>query len=84
MGRSLLHSAAAHDSWAATSDRTARTAPGRRAFLDKFAAEVDPEGVLPPDVREQMAEAKRRAYFKRMAARSVEARRAKRGVVDGT
>ena len=33
-------------SWANTEDRPARTLPARRAMLDKFEKEVDPEGKL--------------------------------------
>lgn len=50
------------ESWARTEDRTARTAPGRAAFLARFEKYPDPE-------------AARRAYFKRLAMRSVEARK---------
>ncbi|MFE5163657.1 aldehyde dehydrogenase family protein [Streptomyces sp. NPDC056697] len=39
---------AAHASWANTSDRTARTAAGTAAFLERFERQVDPEGALPP------------------------------------
>jgi hypothetical protein len=34
----------AYTSWANTENRAARTLPGRRAMLDKFEKEVDPEG----------------------------------------
>jgi hypothetical protein len=36
----------AYASWARTEDRSARTLPARRAMLDKFEKEVDPEGKL--------------------------------------
>jgi hypothetical protein len=36
---------------------------------------VDPDGVLPVDVRARMAEAARKAYYVRLAYRSAEARR---------
>ncbi|MCW2521398.1 MAG: hypothetical protein JWR46_4017, partial [Mycobacterium sp.] len=42
--RSLRSQIAAHDSWANTDDRTARTANARKAMLDKFEREVDPDG----------------------------------------
>ena len=29
-------------------DASARTAPGRKAFLDRFEKQVDPDGELPP------------------------------------
>lgn len=65
--RSLVASIAAHESWAATVDRTARTAPARAALEARFleAAGGDP-------VR---AESLRRAHFQRLALRSVRARR---------
>ena len=44
--RSLLGQIAAHESWAHTDDRAARTAPARKAALDRFEREVDPEGTL--------------------------------------
>ncbi len=73
--RSLISSLAAHESWANTSDRAARTAPGRAAMMAKFEAEVDPEGVLPEAERRIRAEHKRKAYFQRLALKSAQARR---------
>ncbi len=63
---SLNASAAAHESWARTIDRSARTAAARAARDQKFldAADGDP-------VR---AEHLRRAHFARLAAKSVKAR----------
>ncbi|MFC5120215.1 hypothetical protein ACFPN7_40305 [Amycolatopsis halotolerans] len=66
---------AAHTSWANTSDRSARTAPARRAARDRFEKQVDPEGVLPPRERALRAESARRAYFSALALRSARARR---------
>lgn len=66
---------AAHESWARTVDRAARTADARRAFLDRFERQVDPEGVLAPEVRAKMAESARKAHFRRMALRSAQARK---------
>lgn len=45
------------------------TAPATAAFLARFEREVDPAGVLPPDVRAKRAEAARRAYFIRLSQR---------------
>jgi hypothetical protein len=45
--RSLIARLAAHESWARTEDRTARTAAARKALQDRFEREVDPDGVLP-------------------------------------
>jgi hypothetical protein len=75
--RSLRASIAAHESWAKTADPTARTAPARTAFLDRFEREVDPDGELPPAERARRAEHARKAYFQRLALKSARARRAK-------
>jgi hypothetical protein len=68
-------SIAAHHSWAFTPDRTARTAPARRALLDKFEREADPDGILPAAERAKRAENLRKAHYRRMALRSAQARR---------
>jgi hypothetical protein len=68
---------AAHASWANTADRTARTAAGTKAFLDRFEQQVDPEGVLPAGVRAVMARHARTAYMLQLAERSATARRRK-------
>lgn len=66
---------AAHASWANTADRTARTAAGTKAFLDRFERQVDPEGVLPEETRAAMAKHARTAYMLQLAERSAVARR---------
>lgn len=81
--RRLAASIAAHESWANTADRSARTAPGRAALLARFEREVDPDGTLPPAERAVRAEHKRRAYFQRLALKSAKARRARSLVVEG-
>ena len=81
--RHLAASIAAHESWANTPDRAARTAPARAALLARFEAEVDPSGVLPADERARRAEHKRKAYFQRLALKSAQARRARRVVAAG-
>ncbi len=73
--RSLIGRIGAEVSWSRTEDRPARTAPGRRAFLDRFDREVDPEGNLPPEERARRAEHLRKAYFARLALASAKARR---------
>lgn len=73
--RRLSAQIAAHESWAATPDRSARTAPGRAAFLDRFEKQVDPDGVLPPAERARRAEHAKRAHFQRLALRSAQSRR---------
>ncbi|OBH22495.1 hypothetical protein A9X03_15390 [Mycobacterium sp. E1715] len=66
---SLQHSMASDVSWANTIDRTARTAPARRAADARFLALAD------GDVKR--AESLRRAHFKRMALKSIAVRQAK-------
>lgn len=63
------------ESWARTENRSARTLAARIAAWDRFEKQVDPEGKLPPATRAKMAECARKAHFKRMALKSVEARR---------
>jgi len=70
-------SIAADTRWARTPDRLGATAPARRGLIAKFEREVDPDGQLPPDVRTKLAENARRAFYKRLAARSVKTRRKK-------
>lgn len=76
--RALRARLAAHLSWAATADPTARTAPARAAFLDRFAREVDPDGTLPPAERERRAASARKAHFTRLALRSARVRARRR------
>lgn len=73
--RALRARLAAHTSWAATSDRAARTASARRAFRDRFADMVDPNHELPESERQERAESARRAFYVSMAYRSAQARR---------
>jgi hypothetical protein len=73
--RSLIARLAAHESWANTADPSARTAPARRAMLDRFERQVDPDGVLSPTERGRRAGHARKAYFARLALRSAQARR---------
>lgn len=80
--RSLYGRVGALESWARTTDRSARTAPARAAMLAKFEREVDPDGTLPPDERARRAEYARRAYFARLAAKSAEARRKAKQLTD--
>jgi hypothetical protein len=76
--RAMRAQIAAHESWARTPNRSARTAAARQALLDKFEREVDPEGVLPEHERAKRADSARRAHYARMAFESAKARR-KRG-----
>ncbi len=76
--RSLIARLAAHESWARTADPSARPEPARRALLDRFEREVDPDGVLPPDERARRAAHARSAYFSRLSLSAAKARRARR------
>lgn len=69
--RSILGRLAAHESWANTVDRTARTAPARAALEQKWLdqAEGDP----------QRAASLKKAYYARLALKSAQARRARKG-----
>lgn len=71
----LRASIAAHESWAHTEDRSARTAPARAALMARFEREADPEGTLLPAERARRAEHLRRAYFQRLALKSAQSRR---------
>ena len=73
--RQLIARAAAPQSWAATSNRTARTANARQAFLAKFEDLVDPNRELPADERARRAMNARKSHFARLALRSAQARR---------
>jgi hypothetical protein len=69
---------AAHASWAATTDRTARTSAGTAAFCERFERQVDPDGILSPQQRAEQARHARVAYMLQLAERSAEARRRRR------
>jgi hypothetical protein len=56
-------------------DATEHTAPARKAFLERFEREVDPDGILEPAERARRAEHAKRAYFSRLALKSAQARR---------
>jgi hypothetical protein len=66
---------AVHTSWANTKDRSARTAPGRRAAMQRFERQVDPDGTLPPAERARRADQAMRAHMARLALKSATARR---------
>ena len=78
--RKLIGQIAAHHSWAHTADRAARTAPARKAALDRFERDVDPEGVLTPAQRALRAANARKAYFSQLALKSAQARRRRQEV----
>lgn len=64
----------AHQSWANTVDRTARTEAGRRAAAGRFEAQVRPE-ITDPVARAVAAEHLRKAHMLKMAAASARSRR---------
>lgn len=76
--RRLQAQLAAHQSWAHTDDRSARTAKAREAFDRRFEHEVDPDGVLSPVERARRADHARKAYFTRLALKSAQVRRKSR------
>lgn len=74
--RRLIARAAAHQSWATTPNRTARTSNARTAFLTKFEDQVDPRRELSVDERARRATNARKAHFSRLALMSAQVRRA--------
>ena len=66
---------AAHASWANTADRQGRTALATASFLARFEKQVDPLGVLEPEIRTTMAQHARRAYMLQLAEKSARVRR---------
>jgi hypothetical protein len=72
--RRLVASIAAHESWAHTTNRSARTAPARAALNQKF---LDQAGGDP--VR---AESLRKAHYARLALKSAQSRRRSREFSD--
>lgn len=73
--KSMTARLAAHESWARTENRSARTAKARAALLAKFEQEVDPRGILSSEERARRAEHARKAYYTRLALKSAKARR---------
>ena len=71
--RSLRGRIGAYESWARTDDRAARTWPARKAALDRFEREVDPEGKLTIQERAKRAGWARKAYMQRLALKSAAA-----------
>jgi hypothetical protein len=75
--RSVYGRIGAYSLWAKCTDPSAQTASARKAFLNRFEREVDPDGLLSTPERARRAEYARKAYFHRLALRSAQARRAK-------
>lgn len=51
------------------------TEPARKAFLDRFEREVDPDGKLDLKERARRAEHAKKAYFTRLSLKAATARR---------
>lgn len=66
---------AAHESWAQTKDRAARTAPARAGLEARFLREADGDPAR--------AESIRKAYFARLALASLLARQARKAARGG-
>ena len=65
--RRLVASIAAHESWANTTNRTARTAPARAALDAKFLEQAGGDPVRAAHLR--------KAHFARLALKSAQSRR---------
>lgn len=72
--RSLAGSIGAHQSWANTTDRTARTAPARAALDQKFLDEAGGDQARAAHLR--------KAHFARLALKSVQSRRKAKGLTE--
>jgi hypothetical protein len=72
--RKLSATIAAHDSWAQTTDRSARTAPARAAMDAKFLAEADGDPIRAAHLR--------KAHFARLALTSARSRRKSRELTE--
>ncbi|WP_406237502.1 hypothetical protein [Nocardia sp. NBC_01009] len=73
--RTLQARIAAHESWAKTDDRAARTEKARAAMASKFDRLVDPDGLLSPEERAYRADQARKAHYTRLALKSAQSRR---------
>ncbi len=70
--RKLRASIAAHSRWSKTptAERTRQAERGQAGLLARFGAEVDPQGVLPPEECDKLARNAYQAHMKRLALRS--------------
>ncbi|HLL68847.1 MAG TPA: hypothetical protein VK453_24505 [Micromonosporaceae bacterium] len=74
--RSMRARAAAHTRWSKESPDL-HLPKARAAFMDRFAKQVDPDGVLPEAERQRRAGQARTAYFTALAYQSSRARAAR-------
>lgn len=72
--RHLAASIAAHESWANTPNRSARTAPARAALDQKFLDQADGDPIRASHLR--------KAYFARLALKSAQSRRKARELTE--
>lgn len=72
--RRLIAQLGAHQSWANTPDRTARTAPARAALDAKFLEQADGDPVRAAHLR--------KAHFARLALKSAQSRRKARELTE--
>jgi len=72
--RSTRARAAAHARWAQTADRQAATEPARKSFMARWDKQVDPDGLLAPDVRARLADSAKKAHMSSLALKSSKAR----------
>lgn len=72
--RALNARAAAHESWANTENRSARTAPARAALDARFLEQAGGDPIRAAHLR--------KAHFSRLALKSAQARRKAREAID--
>lgn len=65
---------AAHTRWSKVRDRQAATEAGRRAAMERFERQVDPDGTMDPETRAKLAASAKSAYFQQLAFASSKAR----------
>jgi hypothetical protein len=73
--KSLIGKLGAETLWSKTVDRTALTQPARDAVFQRFRDQVDPNRILPADVRERLAHHAQRAHMHRLAHNRLKANR---------
>jgi hypothetical protein len=76
--RTLRARMAAHALHAKVDSRQ-HTEPARKAFMDRFEDQVDPDRVLPPAERARRAEQAKKSYFVGLALKSSQARSKRSG-----
>lgn len=72
--RTLRAKLAAHARWSKVTDRTAATAPARKALHDRIAAEIDPDNKLDPLERARRVDSAVKAHMLRLSLKSSKAR----------